>query len=267
MHERMPYGTGEEWGTFGMGRVLATRSKCHVLRATIWKEDLRSHRTVVDWAARGVSEWHSRQWRVPGRWTRQERHSLIYHKVTKREPTSFTSTILNLILKLPGLWALVLSAYEFLLPYLCFSFSIFLGLDIWIIAIPRIDWLCWECGLGWFSGACSSFASFDWKCSMNAFCTITVNHTLSGCLFRGIHFTTTRLQILSALLFEFRVAIFFLHFVSFSLIAFFTVVSFVFSSFYFLLSILHYWEGICLFTTLLHLLRCMCGHLFSRLCD
>lgn len=26
-------------------------------------------------------------------------------------------------------------------------------------------------------------------------------------------------------------------------------------------SILHYWEGIRLFTTLLHLLRCMCGHL------
>lgn len=35
----MRCGTGEEWGPFGMDRVLATRSESHVSGAGIWKED------------------------------------------------------------------------------------------------------------------------------------------------------------------------------------------------------------------------------------
>lgn len=38
--------------------------------------------------------------------------------------------------------------------------------------------------------------------------------------------------------------------------------AFVFSSGSFFIPFLHYWEGIRLFTTLLHLRRCMCGHMF-----
>jgi hypothetical protein len=44
----MRRGTGEEWGSIGMGRVLATRSESHVSSAGIFKEDLRSRRTFVD---------------------------------------------------------------------------------------------------------------------------------------------------------------------------------------------------------------------------
>lgn len=74
-------------------------------------------------------------------------------------------------------------------------------------------------------------------------------------------------QALSALLVEFRVAICFFLFFFFGNLSRFALVAFlhccrllcfprVFHS------ILHYWEGIRPFTTLLHPLRCMCGHLF-----
>lgn len=126
-----------------------------------------------------------------------------------------------------GLW--FLSAYEFLLLYL--FFSIFLGFDIWIIANPRIGFAQRVGWHGFQMHAVHALVSIGstcmaWVSRMNAFWTIHIE-SLSGCLFRGIHFTATGPQKLSALLFEFRVAIcFFLQFVSFQSSRFCTAVGF-----------------------------------------
>lgn len=128
--------------------------------------------------------------------------------------------------------------------------------------------------MAWFPG-CSSCAGVNWFSPhlMRAWheCTLDYYHQITLRLFFPWNSFPIGLQRLSALLFEFRVAICFL-FLFFLSFPFWQFVSFCTHHVFALLSAfvlssgysfhLHYWEGIRLFTTILHLLRCMCGHLF-----
>ncbi|CAG8072654.1 unnamed protein product, partial [Penicillium nalgiovense] len=113
----------------------------------------------------------------------------------------------------PGLWARVLSPHEFLLIF--FFFFFFFSSDFsrlrYLNNRNSKNWISSDSDLAWSPGACSSCA-FNWSTShitrVKHECILNSHHqiTLSGCLFRGIHFTATGPQELS-LLFEFRVAI------------------------------------------------------------
>lgn len=157
---------------------------------------------------------------------------------------------------------------NFLLPYLFF------------FDLSRLRYLnnrksntliCLESGLAWFPG-CSSCAGFNWfnphlvrVSSMNAFWTITIR-SHSGYFSRGIHFLWGRRHCPHCYLNFGWLSVFFSFFLfgnlsRFALIAFLHCCRLLCFPRVFH-SILHYWEGIRLFTTLLHLLRCICGHLF-----